>query len=109
MNTPGNVALPHLRLDHDIYITAQQQPERYDRFTDGLTPSSGRSGWATASLIKADTLDDLPSSWTSVTLLLKATVEKHNRWLRLVRTDLTCSRSGFGAREDGCATTPRRT
>ena len=47
MNTPGNVAWSIFDSDYETYIM-QQQPERYDRFTDGLD-ASWRSGWATAS------------------------------------------------------------
>ena len=55
----------------------QQQPERYDRFTDGLDAVMEK--WlGNGKLIKADTLDDLAKQLDIPADTFKATVERYN-------------------------------
>ena len=76
MNTPGNVAWSIFDSDYETYIM-QQQPERYDRFTDGLDAVMEK--WlGNGKLIKADTLDDLAKQLDIPADTFKATVERYN-------------------------------
>ena len=76
MNTPGNVAWSVFDSDYETYIM-QQQPERYDRFTDGLDAVMEK--WlGNGKLIKADTLDDLAKQLDIPADTFKATVERYN-------------------------------
>ena len=62
--------------DYETYIM-QQQPERYDRFTDGLDAVMEK--WlGNGKLIKADTLDDLAKQLDIPADTFKATVERYN-------------------------------
>ena len=91
MNTPGNVAWSIFDSDYETYIM-QQQPERYDRFTDagrrhGEVAGNGKlikpTRWMTcqAADIPADTFKP-PSSATTA-------------WPKPARTSTsTCPRSG---------------
>ena len=55
----------------------QQQPERYDRFTDGLDAVMEK--WlGNGKLIKADTLEDLAKQLDIPADTFKATVERYN-------------------------------
>ena len=76
MNTPGNVAWSIFDSDYETYIM-QQQPERYDRFTDGLDAVMEK--WlGNGKLIKADTLEDLAKQLDIPADTFKATVERYN-------------------------------
>ena len=76
MNTPGNVAWSIFYSYYETYIM-QQQPERYDRFTDGLDAVMEK--WlGNGKLIKADTLDDLAKQLDIPADTFKATVERYN-------------------------------
>ena len=76
MNTPGNVAWSIFDSDYEKYIM-QQQPERFDRFTDGLDAVMEK--WlGNGKLIKADTLEDLAKQLDIPADTFKATVERYN-------------------------------
>ena len=76
MNTPGNVAWSVFDSDYETYVM-QQQPERFDRFTDGLDAVMEK--WlGNGKLIKADTLDDLAKQLDIPADAFKATVERYN-------------------------------
>ena len=76
MNTPGNVAWSIFDGDYETYLM-QQQPERFDRFTDGLDAVMEK--WlGNGKLIKADTLDDLAKQLDIPADTFKATVERYN-------------------------------
>lgn len=76
MNTPGNVAWSLFDSDYKTYVM-QQQPERFDRFTDGLDAVMEK--WlSNGKLVKADTLEDLAKQINVPANTLKATVERYN-------------------------------
>ncbi len=76
MNTPGNIAWSIFDGDYKTYVM-QQQPERFDRFTDGLDAVMEK--WlGNGKLIKADTLDDLAKQLDIPADTFKATVERYN-------------------------------
>lgn len=76
MNTPGNVAWSLFDSDYETYLM-QQQPERFDRFTDGLAEVMEK--WLDeGKLFKADTLDELAAQIDVPADALKATVERYN-------------------------------
>lgn len=76
MNTPGNVAWSIFDGDYEKYLM-QQQPERFDRFMDGLDVVMEK--WLdNGMLVKADTLDDLAQQLGIPADTFKATVERYN-------------------------------
>ena len=76
MNTPGNVAWSIFDGDYETYLM-KQQPERFDRFMDGLDAVMEK--WlGNGKLIKADTLDDLAEQLDIPADTFKATVERYN-------------------------------
>ncbi|MEA5019692.1 MAG: FAD-binding protein [Gordonibacter sp.] len=76
MNTPGNVAWSIFDGNYETYVM-QQQPERFDRFTDGLDTVMKK--WLdNGKLIKADTLEDLAKQLDIPADAFKATVERYN-------------------------------
>ena len=76
MNQPGNIAWSIFDNDYETYVM-QQQPERFDRFTDGLDVVMEK--WIKeGKLIKADTLDDLAKQLDIPADTLKATIERYN-------------------------------
>lgn len=76
MNTPGNIAWSIFDSDYEKYLM-QQQPERFDRFMDGLDAVMEK--WlGNGMLVKADTLEDLAAQLDVPADALKATVERYN-------------------------------
>lgn len=76
MNTPGNIAWSIFDADYEKYVQ-QQQPERFDRFTDGLDEIMEK--WIKeGKLLKADTLEDLAKQMDVPADAFAATVERYN-------------------------------
>ena len=76
MNTPGNAAWSIFDSDYETYLM-KQQPERFDRFTDGLDAVMEK--WlGNGMLIKADTLDELAEQLDIPADTFKAAVERYN-------------------------------